>query len=71
MLLVRDGSADRIFHSQAKHILIEEPSIIDQAERVAVTELIDSSSKGTEIKEPTAEIVVRKKMTANCFLPEG
>ena len=78
MLPVRDSSTDQVFHDQAEHIPIEEPSVTDQAKgaTIAVAELIDSSSEGTETEEPeteepAAEMVVRRKLMADLFLHGG
>nr|POE74101.1 hypothetical protein CFP56_67871 [Quercus suber] len=68
---VKDGSIDRVFHSQVEHIPVEEPVTSGQAEGPVVAELVDSSSKGIEPEELASEMVVKRKMTVDRFLPRG
>nr|POE82861.1 hypothetical protein CFP56_28266 [Quercus suber] len=46
-----------------------EPTEEVQAEWYMVVEAIDSLSQGTEVEDPEADMVVRRTMTANLFLP--
>lgn len=68
-LPVRDGSVDIVFHSRAKHILVEEPYEEAQAAGQVVVVLVDSSEADTE--DPNEEMVVRQNMTADRFFPGG
>ena len=71
LLPVRDSSADRVFHSWAEHIPVEEPAVAGYIEEPVVAKLVDSSYEGTELEESLAKMVVRSKMTVDHFLPEG
>lgn len=68
---VKDGSIDRVFHSQVEHILVEEPVASGQVEGPVVAELVNSSSKGIEPEDLASEMVVKRKMTVDRFLPGG
>ena len=59
LLPVRDGFADRVFYGRVEHILVEELA--------ATIPLV----KELDFKESTSDMVVRRKMTANRFLPRG
>ena len=64
MLLVTDGSADMVFHDQAKHIPTEEPEEWARAIELVEVESVDSSSEGTELEDSNTKMVVRRKMMA-------
>nr|POE82860.1 hypothetical protein CFP56_28265 [Quercus suber] len=59
----------RVFHGRAKHIPIEEPNVEVQTKGQVVVESVDSSLEGIEAKDPEADMVVRRTMTTNRFLP--
>ena len=71
MLSVRDGSDERVFHDRAEHIPIEDPVAVSPIERPIIEEVVDSFLEGTEPEESVAEMVVRRKMTTDRFLPDG
>ena len=66
LVLVRDGSIDTVFHSRAKHILVEQPPAVRVVEQVEA-ESVDSSE--VEAADPGDAMVVHHNMTANRFLP--
>lgn len=59
MLPVRDGFADRVFHGRAKHILVEEPAVIEPL------------AEELDFEESTSDMVVQQNMIADCFLHGG
>lgn len=69
LLPVKDGSIDQAFHDQAEHIPIKELFVTNQAKGETLMELVDSSSEVTETEELVVEMVVRRKMTTDLFLP--
>ena len=71
LLSVRDGSDERVFHDWAEHIPIEDPVAVSPIERPIIEEVVDSFLEGTEPEESVAEMVVRRKMTIDRFLPDG
>ena len=71
LLPVRDDSTDTIFHSRAEHIPVEEPKEGARAVEQVEVESVDSFSEGTEPKDFNTEMVVRRKMTIDQFLPSG
>lgn len=71
LLLVINGSTDWVFHGWAKHIPIKESSMIDQAKETTTTELVDSSSKGTETEKPTVSMTDHAKETTTAELVDS
>ena len=59
LLPVRDGSANRVFHGKAKHILVEKPA----AKEVVAEE--------PDFEESNSKMVVRRRMTVDRFIPGG
>ena len=68
---MRDDSADMVFHSRAEHIPVEEPEVGARAVEQVEVESVDFSSEGTEPKDFDTEMVVKRKMTVDQFLPSG
>ena len=68
---MRDDSTDTIFHSRAEHIPVEEPKEGARAVEQVEVESVDSFSEGIEPKDFNTEMVVRRKMTIDQFLPSG
>ena len=56
---MRDGFAGRVFHGRAKHILVEEPAVIEPL------------AEELDFEESTSDMVVQQKMIADCFLHGG
>ena len=69
LLPVRDGIADTVFQGHAEHILVEQsPKGVWAAEQVEAESIGSSEAKA---EDPAEEMVVRRTMTANHFLPIG
>lgn len=67
LLPMRDESIDTVFHSRAEHIPAEQPPERVQATEQVEDESVDSSR--AEAEDPGEEMVVRRNMTTDWFLP--
>ena len=69
LLPVRDEIADTVFQGHAEHILVEQsPKGVWAAEQVEAESIGSLEAKA---EDPGEEMVVRRTMTANHFLPNG
>lgn len=68
---MRNGSTNTVFYGRAEHILVEELEEGARAVEQVEVELVDSSSEGTKPMDSDIEMVVKRKMTADRFLPGG
>ena len=64
---VMDASADFVFQGRAVHRLVEEPQAQVQPTDQVTAELVNSS----EVEQGEDEMVVRRTMKANWFLPSA
>ena len=64
-----DASADFVFQGRAVHRLVEEPQAQVQPTDQVVAESVNSSK--VEVEQGKDEMVVRRTMTANWFLPSA
>ena len=66
---MRDGIADTVFQGHAEYILVKQsPKGVWAAEQVEAESIGSSEAKA---EDPGEEMVVRRTMTANHFLPNG
>ena len=64
-----DASADFVFQGRAVHRLVEEPQAQVQPTDQVAAELVNSSK--VEVEQGKDEMVVRRTMTADWFLPSA
>ena len=64
-----DALADFVFQGRAVHRLVEEPQAQVQPTDQVAAELVNSSK--VEVEQGKGEMVVRRTMTADWFLPSA
>lgn len=69
LVLVRDGSADTVFHGHTEHIPVEEPHEKARAAKPVESESVDSLE--ADIEDSGEKMVVCPNMMANQFLLGG